>query len=211
MTVASPPELLVLHGVRLKGMADVDVVVRRFSLDHEVVEKLLREHETRRWVHRVEFGDLSGWALTEAGRIEDNRRLGAELAETGAGPDVVAAHATFARLNGRLLTAVTDWQIRPAPGNPMASNDHSDRQWDHRVLEELASLLHGLRPVGESLADSLARFDGSADRFATALGRVERGELEWVDRPGMDSCHMVWFELHEDLLATLGLERGQEN
>jgi len=24
----------------------------------------------------------------------------------------------------------------------------------------------------------------------------------------MDSCHTVWMELHEDLLATLGLERG---
>jgi hypothetical protein len=24
----------------------------------------------------------------------------------------------------------------------------------------------------------------------------------------MDSYHTVWFELHEDLLATLGLERG---
>jgi hypothetical protein len=26
---------------------------------------------------------------------------------------------------------------------------------------------------------------------------------------GIDSCHTVWFELHEDLLATLNIERGQ--
>jgi hypothetical protein len=26
----------------------------------------------------------------------------------------------------------------------------------------------------------------------------------------IDSYHSVWFELHEDLLATLGIERGSE-
>jgi hypothetical protein len=29
-----------------------------------------------------------------------------------------------------------------------------------------------------------------------------------VTEVGGDSCHTVWMELHEDLLATLGLERG---
>jgi hypothetical protein len=40
------------------------------------------------------------------------------------------------------------------------------------------------------------------------LRRVDRGERRWVDAPRIDSCHTVWFELHEDLLASLGLERG---
>jgi len=31
----------------------------------------------------------------------------------------------------------------------------------------------------------------------------------WVDAIGIDSCHTVWFQLHEDLLATLGIPRGQ--
>jgi hypothetical protein len=25
---------------------------------------------------------------------------------------------------------------------------------------------------------------------------------------GIDSCHSVWMELHEDLLATLGMQRS---
>jgi hypothetical protein len=37
---------------------------------------------------------------------------------------------------------------------------------------------------------------------------VDRGERSWVAQPKIDSCHTVWMELHEDLLATLGLERG---
>jgi hypothetical protein len=30
-----------------------------------------------------------------------------------------------------------------------------------------------------------------------------------VDSPLIDSFHTVWFELHEHLLATLGIERGR--
>jgi len=28
-----------------------------------------------------------------------------------------------------------------------------------------------------------------------------------VDHTDVDSCHRVWFELHEDLIATLGIDR----
>jgi hypothetical protein len=56
----------------------------------------------------------------------------------------------------------------------------------------------------------LARFDGYGDRFAEALARVRAGEVEWFTRPLIDSYHTVWFELHENLLATLGIERVRE-
>ena len=52
----------------------------------------------------------------------------------------------------------------------------------------------------------VARFSGYADRFAAALARVDQGQRRWVDEPRIDSCHTVWFELHEDLLASLGIE-----
>ena len=39
---------------------------------------------------------------------------------------------------------------------------------------------------------------------------MRRGETDWLTKPIIDSYHTVWFELHEDLLATLGLERGHE-
>jgi hypothetical protein len=32
----------------------------------------------------------------------------------------------------------------------------------------------------------------------------------WVDAPGLDSIHTVWFELHEHLLASLGRARVDE-
>jgi hypothetical protein len=47
----------------------------------------------------------------------------------------------------------------------------------------------------------LPRFQGYDARFSAALARGD------VDRSDVDSCHRVWFELHEDLLATLNLRR----
>jgi hypothetical protein len=39
---------------------------------------------------------------------------------------------------------------------------------------------------------------------------VLAGAREWFTRPVIDSYHTVWFELHEDLLSTLGLARASE-
>ena len=59
-----------------------------------------------------------------------------------------------------------------------------------------------------ALSLALPRFAGSSERYAAALDRAARGEHAWVAQPKIDSCHTVWMELHEDLLATLGLDRG---
>ena len=131
----------------------------------------------------------------------------AELAATGARPVVVAAHDDFVPLNTRLLGAMSRWQVRPAAGDPMAANDHTDWAWDEQVLRTLADLSVALRGGEERLVTVLPRFGGYADRFATALAQVDRGQRRYVDEPGLDSTHTAWFQLHEDLLATLNLSR----
>jgi hypothetical protein len=192
-------------------MPDVAAIARRFSLERDIVVGLLSDFEARGWVQQVGFADLSGWMLTDEGRGENNRLLAAEVAETDSRAAIAAAHAMFLPLNARLLTTMTKWQIRPTQWDPMAANDHSDWRWDEGVLNDLASLLRLLQPVSEKLADTMDRMDGYAVRLADALDRVDQGEMKWVDQPGIDSFHTVWFELHEDLLATLGIERGQES
>jgi hypothetical protein len=204
----SSPELLVLHGVRVKGMTDVAAVAQRFVLDRALVQELLLDYEAMGWISRVRFADVDGWALTARGRAENERRLTAELDLTGARSAVVAAHDVFVVLNSDFLTAVTSWQIRPTPTDPLAGNDHTDERWDEQVIGELRSLQARLRPVDEQLTATLERFAGYSERYSAALDRVDRGERAWVAQPTIDSCHTVWMELHEDLLATLGLERG---
>jgi hypothetical protein len=46
--------------------------------------------------------------------------------------------------------------------------------------------------------------------LASALSKVETGQRAWVDAYNRDSCHMVWIQFHEDLLATLGIPRGSD-
>lgn len=210
MAATSTPELLTLHAVRLLGMAQASHVARRFGLDAAEVEELLLDAEAFGQVSRASFADLTGWGLTDRGRAEDDRRLAAELDEAGAREVVTSAHATFAQLNARFLDATTRWQIRPTPWDRMAANDHDDWSWDERVLDDLTSLGRRLQPVGDALAGVLDRFAGYPERYAAALARVDAGERRYVDEPRIDSCHTVWFELHEDLLGTLGLERGSD-
>ena len=212
MTAAheSTVELLTLHAVRLKGMADDREVAARFDLDPVTAEECLLDHEAYGWITRVAFADLAGWTLTERGRAENARQLAAELEASGARPAMWDAYARFGPLNAQLLRACTDWQLRPSQDDPLAENDHADQLWDQYVLDELLLLSDFLRLLCAGLGRRLARLRGYDDRFATALRRSQRGEHEWVAKPRADSCHTVWMELHEDLLATLGLERGGE-
>lgn len=207
----SDPELLTtLHALRLQGYAPTHQVAARFALDHDATAELLLDFQAHGWVSFSEFAGTGGWSLTATGRQENERLLAAELDDHGLRDDVTEVHAAFLPLNARFQDAVTRWQIRPLPGDPMTSNDHTDHRWDDRVIDALTGLGRRLTPLTDRLANDLARFSGYGTRYTNAAQRVNRGERRWVDGIDVDSCHRVWFELHEDLIATLGLQRGTE-
>ncbi|WP_406055577.1 transcriptional regulator [Streptomyces sp. NBC_01077] len=208
--VVSDPELLALHAVRLKGVAGDDEAAARYGLDSDVVREALLDHEARGWVTRRAFAGTRGWSLTDSGRAEGERRLAGELAEAGLGAFVRERYATFLAHNARCLRACTDWQLRPDGSGRLSVNDHGDAAWDGRVLDELTELGRVIEALSEELGARVVRLGGYGARFTGALERVRRGELSWVDRVKEDSCHTVWMELHEDLLATLGIARGEE-
>jgi DNA-binding MarR family transcriptional regulator len=207
MTTASSPDLLTLHAVRISGYADTAAIAQRFRLDPAETTETLHDAEAYGWVTRSAFADLEGWSLTESGRKENERQLAAELAATGREDDIAEIHRDFLPLNARLQQACTDWQLRPVPGDRLAPNDHTDPAWDLGILDELAAIDQALAPLAARLEDVLTRFGGYHSRFSKALHRAKAGDSGWVDRTDVDSCHRVWFELHEDLIATLGLTR----
>jgi len=209
MTYASTPDLLVLHAVRTTGMADDVAVSRRSGIDQDTVSELLQDYEAYGWVTRVEFAGTGGWTLTDRGRDEDSRRLAEELDRAGARPVVERAYQAFEWLNGRLVKTCTDWQLRPNQDDRLAANDHGDPEWDARVLDELSMLARELTQLVGDLAGALARFGGYDERFSAAVSRAQAGERQWVAGVGVASCHAVWMELHEDLLSTLGIPRGE--
>jgi hypothetical protein len=207
VTQQSAPDLLALHAVRVLGFADTAVVARRFGADPTETEELLRDAEAYGWVTRSAFAGLTGWSLTGRGRAQDERLLAAELAAVHGRDQVGGVYRDFLPLNARLLRACTDWQLRPGPDDRLAPNDHGDVAWDGRVLDELAAIERGLIPLATRLGAVLVRLQGYDVRFARARQRAQAGEHGGVDGTDVDSCHRVWFELHEDLLATLGIPR----
>jgi hypothetical protein len=75
------------------------------------------------------------------------------------------------------------------------------------VLADLGEISRSLVPLVAELSRAVPRCGGYDTRFARALANAVEGDRQWVDGLEVDSCHSVWFELHEDFLATIGIAR----
>ncbi len=125
------------------------------------------------------------------------------------GDDIRAAYDDFLGVNEELLRVCTSWQLRPVDGESSV-NRHDDPDYDRSVVEELQVLDAKVRPVLDELGSALDRFRGHGHRLRHALDQILAGDHEYFTKPMFPSYHSVWFELHEDLLATLGTERPSQ-
>lgn len=150
-------------------------------------------------------GDFGGWGLSDAGRAVDAERIADELETSGARTVVAEAYDEFLVLNPELLDLCTAWQMRSVNG-VAARNDHTDAAYDARVLDRLADLDKRADAVCADLSAAMLRFQRYRVRLTDALARTRSGALDYVT-DSIESYHSVWFQLHEDLLATLGIPR----
>jgi hypothetical protein len=208
MTTSSDPRTLVLHGLRLKGFADAGAIAEAGGLSEADTKPLLDELVTESLATYRE-GRLSGFTLTPAGREQHARLLTAELDATGARDGVHDAYTRFLGINGDLLSICTAWQLRDVGGESVI-NDHADAAHDAAVIDQLADLHAKVTPICADLGAALRRFAAYGERLGGALAKVRAGDVDWFTKPMIASYHTVWFELHEDLLATLGIERSSE-
>lgn len=204
----SDRRLLVLHALRLKSVAEPPVVADAVGLASRTVAGELAVLEPQGLVVR-RSGRLNGWMLTPVGRRCHRDLLEAELDAARARPAVEAGYRRFRGLNPTVLRACSRWQVREVCGRAVP-NDHADPAHDARVLADLESALASLRPVSEELTSVLHRYRIYRPRLEEAMARVRHGDDDYVTKPVIPSVHTVWFELHEDLLATLGLDRCSE-
>jgi hypothetical protein len=188
-------DLLVLHALRCIGFAGLSRVAAATGLPEADVESELIDLAVAGLVTHV-AGDFGGWGLTEAGRVVDARRIADELEETGSRTAVAAAYERFLVLNPELLDLCTAWQMRPV----------ADPACDARVLDRLSEFDQRAEVVLAALSAALLRFQRYRVRLSDALARARSGALEYVT-DSTASYHTVWFQLHEDLLATLGIPR----
>ena len=205
MAGASDSRLLVLHGLRLKGFAEAADVAALVGLEPaEVVAQLDQLKGEELVLYRE--GRLTGWALTPAGRKAQEVGLQAELHACGARDAVFDAYKRFLDLNNDLLGVCTAWQMK----DEATINDHTDAAYDESVIDRLHELHARVEPIISDLEATLGRYCGYRARLKASLDKLRGGEAEWFTKPLIDSYHTVWFQLHEDLLNTLGIERSQE-
>ncbi|MCF3138712.1 hypothetical protein LRQ04_05530 [Paenarthrobacter sp. AR 02] len=186
--------MLTLHAVRLLGFADTEAVAARFAQDAGLVEAQLIDAGVNGFVSRNTFAGFSGWLLSGAGRVENEQLLADELDRTGARSLVLAVHDDFAESNTRVVSACGAIQLQAS-----SSAD---------AMHLLAEAVTAWRPLEARLIEVLPRFGGYSGRLLHALQQAAR-DPTWITATNRDSFHRAWFELHEDLIATLGIQRGQ--
>jgi hypothetical protein len=201
---ATSTALVVLHALRCGGAATPARLAATVGLGESDVESELIDLAVAGLVTHV-GGAFGGWSLTDTGRAVDARRITDELDSAGARDGVTAAYDSFLVLNPELLDLCTAWQLRSVDG-VMTANDHSDPSFDARVLARFAEFDQRAAVVCAELSSALPRFGRYRTRLTEALDRAMSGALEYVT-DGTASYHVVWAELHEDLLATLGIPR----
>lgn len=204
----SDPKLLALHGLRLRPIAQPSAVAAVAGMAVAEVEDVLAALAADGLVVRRE-GRLSGYALLPPGRQLHQQLVTEELEATGTRDAIFGAYRRFLALNGELLEVCTAWQLKDPVGQVM--NDHDDPEYDRGVIDRLVDLDTRVQPVLADLRDALDRYRPYAERFAAALAKVLDGDTSYVADPMVASYHTVWFELHEDLLATLGIDRASED
>ncbi|MFE9663924.1 transcriptional regulator [Streptomyces sp. NPDC005955] len=201
---ATSTDLLVLHTLRCIGFSGLSAVAGATGLPESDVESGLIDLAVAGLVTRTP-GSFGGWGLTDAGRAADAERIADEVARAGVRPALTAAFDRFLVLNPELLDLCTAWQTRTTDG-AMTMNDHSDSSYDARVLDRFTEFHQRAEPLCAELSAALLRFQRYPVRLSDALVRARSGALEYVT-DSTASYHTVWFQLHEDLLATLGIPR----
>jgi len=205
MSPSSQVRLHTLHGLRLKGLAEAAVLSEQSAVPLAEVDAVLASAQADGLVlHRD--GRMSGWMLTPDGRAAVAKLLAEEIDGSGARRAVEQAYERFLGLNAGLLGLCTDWQMV----DETTLNDHTDPAHDAAVIARLGEIDEHVQPVCTDLAAALDRFAGYGTRLSTARQQVQAGHVDWFTKPTIDSYHTVWFELHEDILATLGIERSRE-
>ena len=205
MTHQSDPTFHTLHAVRLRGRATTEAVTHSLGTAADEVEHLLqRAAEAGHLKYRE--GRAAGWSLTPEGRDAHAALVAADREGCGAAEKIRAAYQQFLGINQELIGVCTNWQVKPDG----SMNDHADADYDAGVIADLGAIDERVQPVCTQLATTMLRFGGYGGRLGEALDKVRAGETQWFTSPACDSYHTIWFELHEDLLQTLGIERAKE-
>jgi hypothetical protein len=199
----SDPQFCVLHALRVKGFAKVDVLADITALPADDVEQHLQALQEQELALFREARAL--WQLSPAGRAAHADLLAEDVADGSLGDALRAHYDEFLQLNDQFKELCGEWQLKD--GSP---NDHSDAAYDRRVIAQLADVDAQAQPICERFAGVMERFGPYGPRLQVAAGKVQAGDHQLFTGVMCNSYHDVWMELHEDLILTLGIDRAKE-
>ncbi len=192
-------EALVLHTLRVRGFVTPDGFVESIG---QHPSDLLVGLVAAGHVRHIEARDMYG--LLPPGK-ERHAALLDEIADADVRAGLAARYDRFLELNDEFKQLCTEWQMRD--GQP---NDHTDADYDHACVEQLAGLATATAPVIDDLAAALPRIGRYGVRLAAAAARVVSGETKQFTGVMCESFHDIWMELHEDLIVLLRIDRAEE-
>jgi hypothetical protein len=195
---------LVMHGLAVKKHATPEVVAGIVGLETDEVRKVLVN-----LVEAKRVAEANGkYLLTPAARMALDSDYSRLYTDVRVHLDFKAGYEGFERLNGALKQLITDWQTLPVGGGRVP-NDHSNKDYDAKIIDRLGELHERAELVLKRLAGVVPRFQIYDEKLRAALGRSEDGAIQWVSDAKIESYHTLWFELHEDLLRLMGREREE--
>lgn len=197
-------DVRVLHGLVVKKAGTAESVAALLEWDVTEVEELLAAEVT---AGRA-IGAKGTYMVTPAGRSWLDEQYPRTFGDYRSDPEVAEAAQRFERINKELLALLTDWQSMSTGGRRVA-NDHSDADYDRAILDRLGDVQDSAVKVLDKLARPEPRLAVYGQRLEAAYDKVLAGETDYVSGVRVDSYHMVWHELHEDLLRVLGRTRQE--
>lgn len=197
----------VLHALRCVGVVGVATASAASGVSSGELEECLQQLADE-GLAMLTPGHFGGWRVTDAGRLADDQWVSRELEVPGAREEVHSCYARFLGLNPSLLQICSDWQMRRIGSTPSV-NDHTDADYDAKVLTRLMRIDESAQNLCAELTGTLDRFAVYQERLSSALEQAIAGNHGYV-ADGLDSYHTIWFQLHEDLLTTLGISRDEE-
>lgn len=196
-------EHLVLHGLAIKKHATPDQVAETIDVGVDVVTRILQANVSTGRV--VEFGDK--YTLTPGARMILRGEYSRHYSALRSSEAFAEAYDRFEKVNEDVKTLITAWQVRQLPSGEAVSNDHSDADYDAKIIDRLATVHERFEPTLKAMGKEAPRLERYAEKLEAALDKADQGDHRWVSDVNLPSYHTVWFELHEDLLCILGKTR----
>jgi len=194
----------VLRLLAIKGFATPEGAADALFCRPEEARALLMDLATSHFAQAA----AGSFRLLAKGRAKAQEELEADSRAWGAS-NAGAALDGFLALDHRMKETVTAWQMREV-GGTQSLNDHSDYEYDDRVLARLATLHSDATAWLAPLVNRLPRLGRYGQRLGRAAAAVKDGDRRFVASPRVDSYHSIWFELHEDLILLAGRTRATE-